>query len=85
VAHTCNPTYSGGKDQEDHSSKPARANSSLDPILEKKKKSQNMADGVAQGVGPEFKPQYHRKKKSPNLKFHLHYLSLLYESQFLHS
>jgi hypothetical protein len=22
-----------------------------------------MAGGVAQGVGPEFKPQYHKKKK----------------------
>jgi hypothetical protein len=28
VAPTCNPSYSGGRDQEDHSSKPARANSS---------------------------------------------------------
>jgi hypothetical protein len=23
----------------------------------------NRADGVAQGEGPEFKPQYHKKKK----------------------
>jgi hypothetical protein len=28
VAHTYNPSYSGGRDQEDHGSKPARANSS---------------------------------------------------------
>jgi hypothetical protein len=28
----------------------------------KKKKSQKRAGGVAQGVGPEFKPQYHKKK-----------------------
>jgi hypothetical protein len=33
VAHTCNPSYSGGRDQEDHSLKPARANSLRDPIL----------------------------------------------------
>jgi hypothetical protein len=33
VAHTCNPSYSGGRDQEDHGSKPAWANSSQDPIL----------------------------------------------------
>jgi hypothetical protein len=26
VAHSCNSDYSGGKDQEDHSSKPAQAN-----------------------------------------------------------
>jgi hypothetical protein len=25
--------------------------------------SQKRAGGVAQGVGPEFKPQYHKKKK----------------------
>jgi hypothetical protein len=28
VAHACNPSYSGGRGQEDHSSKPAWANSS---------------------------------------------------------
>jgi hypothetical protein len=26
VAHVCNPSYSGGRDQEDHSSRPAQAN-----------------------------------------------------------
>jgi hypothetical protein len=35
VAHACNPSYSGGRDQEDHGSKPARANSSRDPISKK--------------------------------------------------
>jgi hypothetical protein len=35
VAHACNPSYSGGKDQEDCGSKPAWANSSWDPILKK--------------------------------------------------
>jgi hypothetical protein len=33
VAHTYNPSYSGGRDQEDCSLKPALANSSQDPIL----------------------------------------------------
>jgi hypothetical protein len=32
VAHICNPSYSGGKDQEDCGSKPDQANSSGDPI-----------------------------------------------------
>jgi hypothetical protein len=50
VAHTYNPGYSEGRDQEDYSSKPARAR---DPIL--KNPSQKRADGVAQGVDPEFK------------------------------
>jgi hypothetical protein len=35
VAHACNPTYSGGRDQEDHGLKPAQANSLQDPILKK--------------------------------------------------
>jgi hypothetical protein len=32
VAHICNPSYSGGRDQEDCGSKPAQGNSSGDPI-----------------------------------------------------
>jgi hypothetical protein len=40
----------------------AWANSLWDHISKKKKKSQKRADGVAQGVGPKFKPQYHKKK-----------------------
>jgi hypothetical protein len=59
VAHAYNPSYSGGRDQEDHSSKPVQTNSSRDPIS--KKYSQKMAGGVAQGIDPEFKPQYQKK------------------------
>jgi hypothetical protein len=33
VAHTCNPSYSGGRDQENRSLKPVQAKSSQDPIL----------------------------------------------------
>jgi hypothetical protein len=35
VAQTCNPSYSGGRDQEDHGSKPAQAHSSARPYLKK--------------------------------------------------
>jgi hypothetical protein len=35
VAHTCNPSNSGGRDQEDHGSEPVVANSSVRPYLEK--------------------------------------------------
>jgi hypothetical protein len=35
VAHACNPSYSGGRDQEGHGSKPAWANISRDPISKK--------------------------------------------------
>jgi hypothetical protein len=33
VAHACNTSYSGGRDQEDRGSKPARANSLTDSVL----------------------------------------------------
>jgi hypothetical protein len=49
VAHICNPSYSGGRDQEDHSSKPAQANSSWDPIS--KTPITKRAGRVAQGEG----------------------------------
>jgi hypothetical protein len=61
VAHAYNPSYSGSRDQEDRSSKPAWAKSSEDPIS--KNLSQKRAVGVAIGVGPEFKLQYWKKKK----------------------
>jgi hypothetical protein len=35
VANACNASYSGGRDQEDCSSKPARGNSSVRPYLKK--------------------------------------------------
>jgi hypothetical protein len=35
VTHACNPSYSGGRDQEDLGLKPAWANSSKDPISKK--------------------------------------------------
>jgi hypothetical protein len=37
----------------------------LDPVL--KNPSQKRAGGMAEGVGPEFKPQYHQKKKKKSL------------------
>jgi hypothetical protein len=55
VAHACNPSYSGGRDQEDRDLK---GNSSRDPVL--KIPNTKIAAGVVQGVGPEFKPQYHK-------------------------
>jgi hypothetical protein len=61
VAHTCNPRYSGGRDKEDQGLKPAWANSSQDPIS--KIPITKIADGVVQGEGPEFKPQYCKTNK----------------------
>jgi hypothetical protein len=61
VAHTYDPSYSGGSDQEDHSLRLAWASNLWDSVS--KKPFTNKGCGVAQGVGPEFKPQYHKKKK----------------------
>jgi hypothetical protein len=55
MAHICDPSYSGSRDQEDRGSKPAQANSSQDPIL-KKTHHKKRASGVAQGIDPKFKP-----------------------------
>jgi hypothetical protein len=57
VAHACNPSYSGGRRI---SLKPAQQSSSRDPIL--KTTITKRAGRLAQGEGPEFKPQYHKKK-----------------------
>jgi hypothetical protein len=67
VAHACNPSYSEGSDQEDHSSKPAQANSSLRPYLEKNL-LQKKAGGVAQGEDPEFKLHSVLQKKKEKKK-----------------
>jgi hypothetical protein len=63
MAHACNSSYSGGRVQENHVSKPAQANSSRDTIL-KIPIPQERAGGVAQSIGPEFKFQYHTQKKN---------------------
>jgi hypothetical protein len=61
VAYTCNPSYSGDRDQEDSGLKPVWANSSTRPYFEKNP-SQKRAGGVVQGVGFDFKPQYHKNE-----------------------
>jgi hypothetical protein len=48
------PVIPANQEAEDHSSKPAPANSLQDPIS-KKTHHKKRAGGVAQGVGPEFK------------------------------
>jgi hypothetical protein len=69
VAHACHPSYSGNKRSGGSRFKASLANSSTDPIS--KNSSQKRADGVAQGVGPEFKPQHQNKKKRKRIKFRL--------------
>jgi hypothetical protein len=67
MAHACNPSYSGDRDQGDRGSKPAQGNSSQGYISQKKKTHHTkkdlwhgpngMSDCLA-NVRPEFKSQY---------------------------
>jgi hypothetical protein len=59
MAYACISSYSGGRDQEDNGLKPAQENSSEKSLHKKYKKSW----WRAQGVGTEFKPQYHKEKE----------------------
>jgi hypothetical protein len=61
VAHSCNPSYLEGRDQEDRDLKPAQKNSSRDPIS--KIPITKKGWWVTQGVGPEFKSQYQNQKQ----------------------
>jgi hypothetical protein len=60
VAPACNPSYSGSRDQEDHGSwLGASPGKQFQETLSQKKtlyKKELVEGGVAQSVGPEFKP-----------------------------
>jgi hypothetical protein len=60
VAHACNPSYRGGRDQEDLGSKSVPASKFERPPSQKYHTKR--ADRVAQSVGPEFKSWYRKKK-----------------------
>jgi hypothetical protein len=59
VAHVCNSSYSGGRDEEDGGSKPAQQ--IVRKTLAPKNPSLKRISALAQGVGPEFKSQCHSK------------------------
>jgi hypothetical protein len=63
VPYACNPSYSEGRDQEGHGSKPAQTNSETSLKIPNTKR----AGRVAQCIGPELKPQYSQKKKGTEL------------------
>jgi hypothetical protein len=64
VARACNPSYSRDRDQEDHGSRPAQANSSSDPILEKPNTKKRRAGEVTQVVEVECLPSKHEALSS---------------------
>jgi hypothetical protein len=61
MADAYNSSYSGGRNQEDCSSKPAGANNFVRSSL-RKTLHKNRVGGVAQREGFKFKPLYHKKK-----------------------
>jgi hypothetical protein len=69
VAHAYNPSYSGGKDQEDHGLKPPQANSSVRSYLEKpfKKKGWRSSSRFRPCVQALI-PQKKKKKKKKKFK-----------------
>jgi hypothetical protein len=66
-SHTCNLNYSGGRDQEDCSLKPAQANSSQDPIWKKPITKEVLVELFKQPAwqvwGPEIMTPVPSKKK----------------------
>jgi hypothetical protein len=60
VAHACNPSYSGGRDQEDRDSKLGQI---VHKTLSRKTPSQERASGVAQGVRLKVQTSVLQKKK----------------------
>jgi peptide deformylase len=60
VAHTYNPSYSAGRDQEDCClNQPGQiVHETISKNKKKIMKKMVGAGRMAQGVGPEFKPQY---------------------------
>jgi hypothetical protein len=60
-AHACNPHNSGEIRRISVRSQPRQL---VQETLSWKNPSHKRTGGVAWGVGPEFKPQYHKKKKN---------------------
>jgi hypothetical protein len=63
VAHTCNPSSSGGRDQEKQSLKPTWANSLRDPIFEKTHHKKELVEWLKVKV-MSLNPSTTKKKKN---------------------
>jgi hypothetical protein len=62
MVHTCNPSYSGGRDQEDRGSKPARANSSHETLSRKTQHKKGLLEWLT-GLALRLNPSPTKKKK----------------------
>jgi hypothetical protein len=68
VAHACHPSYSRGRDQEDHSSKPAQANSSERPYLEEPFTKIGLVEWP-KVKAPSSSPRTAKKKKKKKIPY----------------
>jgi hypothetical protein len=67
VAHTYNPSFLGGRDQEDHSSKPAGLNnSSINTILKIQKKKDWQRGSSSKHLPSKVQTPVLQKKKRKN-------------------
>jgi hypothetical protein len=70
VAHGCNPSYSGGRDQEDWGSKPAQANSLWDPVSKKSIINKEWKNGSRCRSWVQTPVQQKKKKKKKDGEIH---------------
>jgi hypothetical protein len=64
VAHACNLSYTRGRDHEDHSLKPAQANSSVRPYLDKTHHNKGLVEWLKVKALLSSSPSIAKKKKS---------------------
>jgi hypothetical protein len=69
MAHICNPSYSAGRNQKDQSSKPAWANSSMRPYLEKTLHKKGLKEWLKVWAFGQAPVQKKKKKKDIRLIF----------------
>jgi hypothetical protein len=81
VAHTYNPSYSGGGDQEDLGLKPARANSSWDPVSNKPITEKGWQGGSTCRPLVQTPVPQKKKKKSPVKKIDLKFVNTVWSKQ----
>jgi hypothetical protein len=77
VAQACIPSYSLYRDQEDWGSK--TAGQTVLQTLSQRNPSQKRAGGMTQSISPEFKPQYHKKRKKELVPMYLPHKHIFYD------
>jgi hypothetical protein len=83
VAHACNPSYSGGRDQEDPGLKPGQANSSRDPISKNPSQKKGWRSGLR--WRPWVQTPVLPKQNKKNLKVNLCGITVVVFTSFVYS